>query len=292
MIKFIKHFLKPLFLLVFIIFCKITIAQNVELGYLKVGENDSIYYEAVGSGTTLIFVHDGILSHKVWDNQFLFFSKNHRVVRYDRRGYGLSSDAKGEYSNMNDLLSLFTQLNIDSACLIACSSGGALAIDFTLEYPEKVEALVLVGAIVRGFSYTNHFRKRGGHLPQKFKDDLEKRLYYVSEDPYIIYSENTGAKERAIELVKNNPKIIYNRPKYIQHDVPAFRRLNEIKVLTLIVVGEYDLPDVHAHAGVINAGIYASQRIIISNAGHLAPFEQPNIFNKIVLNFLKYNDAR
>ena len=283
--ELIRLFSKPLLLYLLIVFCKIIVAQNIESGYLQVGENDSIYYEDAGSGTTLIFIHDGLLHSAVWDDQFSFFLKNFRVVRYDRRGYGLSSDAKGEYSNMDDLLSLFTQLKIDSACLIACSSGGALAIDFTLEHPEKVEALVLVGAIVGGFSYTRHFLNRGGHLPGHFENDLKESLYYASEDPYTICPENTRAKEKAIELVKKYPQRVYSRSKYVHHAVPAYKRLNEIKVPALIIVGEFDIPDVHAHSGVINAGIANSRRIIIPNAGHLAPLEQPDLFNQTVLNF-------
>lgn len=282
-----KYFSIPILLFILSVLFKMTVAQNIESAYLKIGDNDSIFYECKGSGETLIFIHDGILHREIWDGQFAYFSKNYKVIRYDRRGYGLSSDAKGDYSNLDDLLSLFTQLKIDSACLIACSSGGALAIDFTLQYPEKVEALVLVGAIVGGFSYTNHFRNRGGHLPENFKNDLEKSVYYVSEDPYIIYSENIEAKEEAVKLVKKYPKRVSRRSKYVYNPVPPYKRLSEIHVPALIIVGEYDLPDVHAHAGVINAGINASQRIVIPKAGHLVPFEQPEIFNKTVLNFLK-----
>ena len=287
MINLIKNFSKILSICLLIVFCNTTFAQQIEKSYFKVGENDSLYYEAAGSGTTLIFIHDGLLNNEVWDNQFSFFSKNYRVIRYDRRGYGLSSDAKGEYSNMDDLLSLFTQLNVNSACLVACSSGGALAIDFTLEHSEKVEALVLVGAIVGGFSYTRHMLTRGGHLPKNFKNDMEENLYYASEDPYVIYYKNIIAKEKAIELVKKYPSRVYNRPKVEHHDVPAYKRLDEIKVPAIIIVGEFDIPDVHAHAGVINAGIVNSRRYVIPNAGHLAPFEQPDVFNQIMLNFLR-----
>jgi pimeloyl-ACP methyl ester carboxylesterase len=68
----------------------------------------------------------------------------------------------------------------------------------------------------------------------------------------------------------------------------ALRYLPEIKVSTLILVGEYDIPDVHAHAGVINAGINGSGRLIIPGAGHLIPIEQPKLFNAAVLDFLKW----
>jgi len=71
-----------------------------------------------------------------------------------------------------------------------------------------------------------------------------------------------------------------------QPERPALKALNEIQIPVLIIVGEYDIPDVFVHAGAIEAGIPNSQKVIIQNAGHLVPFEQPRIFNEQVLNFL------
>ena len=278
--------IRTVLLSVFIIIPGLLQAQDNASGYVISG-NDSIYYETAGSGDVIILVHDGLIHREVWDNQFGNFAKDYKIIRYDGRGYGKSSAAEGSYSNLDDLDSLFSQLNIKSACLIACSSGGALAIDFALKYPDRVSSMVLVGAVVGGFSYTRHFNTRGGHLPTSFKDDLEESLYYASDDPYEIYVKNTAAREKAIELVKNNPHRVYNRPRYTPQPVPAYRRLNEIKIPVLIMAGEFDMPDVHAHAGVINAGISGSRRIIIPDSGHLIPLEQPKLFHEAVAEFLK-----
>jgi len=66
----------------------------------------------------------------------------------------------------------------------------------------------------------------------------------------------------------------------------AVKYLDEIKVPVLVLVGEYDIPDVHAHSGVIEAGIPNAKREIIFKAGHLIPLEQPEAFNASVLIFL------
>ena len=142
------------------------------------------------------------------------------------------------------------------------SSGGRLAIDFTLTYPEKVTGLVLVGAVVSGFGYTSHMNTRGGHFdPQKITDPVKVNEYFIKDDPYEIYSENIAAKEKVMKLLP-----ILAR----QNSVPtqpatkvAVRSLSEIKVPALILVGEYDIPDVLAHAGAINSGITNSKREII-----------------------------
>lgn len=171
-------------------------------GYIHVG-NDKIFYETAGKGSVLIFIHDGLVHREIWDEQFFFFSKNYKLIRYDRRGYGKSSEATGAYSDIEDLNSLFIHLKIKSACLVAMSSGGRLAIDFTLKYPDKVSALVLVGAIVSGFAFTNHFYNRGGHLPSNLSNFQQGREYLATDDPYEIYPENISAKKKFCDSSNN-----------------------------------------------------------------------------------------
>ena len=277
--------LKSVFISIFIFSCIFSVGQASSSGYIVI-DDDSIFYETAGSGNVILLIHDGLLHQEVWDDQFSFFSKDFKVIRYDRRGYGKSSPATGSYTHMDDLKTLYEQLEIDSAILIACSSGGALAIDFTIDYPQKVNGLVLVGAVVGGFSYTSHMSNRGGHLPESFENDLEESIYYVTDDPYAIYFKNTNAKKRAVEMIKNYPQRVYKRQKYTRRVPPSYLRLNEIKTPTLILVGEFDIPDVHAHAGAINAGILQSRRLVLPNSGHIIPMEQPELFNETVMGFI------
>lgn len=265
--------------------CGFSSAQTGGSGYIDVGD-DKIFYETAGNGPVLVFIHDGLVHREVWEYQFSSFSENYKVVRYDRRGYGNSPEPTTAYSNVEDLSSLFTQLNIDRACLIGMSSGGGLAIDFTLKFPEKVSSLILVGAVVGGFPYTQHFYKRGGHLPTDFDDAEQIRSYYALEDPYEIFRENRAAGEKVARLVKSVPHKDHGSTTDSSPAKPAYRRLSEIKIPALILVGEFDIPDVHAHSGVINAGIPNSKREIIFESGHLIPIEQPELFNTAAREFL------
>ena len=70
---------------------------------------------------------------------------------------------------------------------------------------------------------------------------------------------------------------------------PALSRLSEIHMPTLILVGDADIPDVHAHAGAIEAGIAGSKRGIISDAGHLMYLEMPEEFSGVVISFIESN---
>ena len=254
-------------------------------GYLILNE-DSVFYEWAGGGQTLILIHDGLLHREVWNEQFSCFSKDYRVVRYDRRGYGASSAATASFTHLDDLHALYEHLAIEHAVLIACSSGGALAIDYALAYPGKVDALVLVGAVVGGFSYTPHMHNRGGYLPGGFASELEEALYYVKDDPYEIFKENTDAKEKALQMIYTHPPKENRRQRFSRPEVPAYRRLGEISIPALVMVGEYDIPDVHAHAGAIQAGIVNSHRLLVPGSGHLIPLEQPAVFNDLLRAFL------
>jgi pimeloyl-ACP methyl ester carboxylesterase len=285
-----KKILFTLFLLFSATF--ISLSQNpgiissvsIDTGYVVV-DGGKLFYEQAGKGRNIILLHDGMVNCQIWDEQFPQLAKTFRVVRYDRRGYGKSSDPQRKYSHIEDLNQLFIQLNIDKAIIFGMSSGGRLAIDFTLTYPGKVEGLVLVGAVVSGFGYTSHMQTRGGHFnPQNFTDPVRVNEYFIKDDPYEIYSENTSAKEKVMKLLPNLAR--ENRVPTQPPAKVAVRSLSEIKVPALILVGEYDIPDVHAHAGVINAGIANSKREIIPRSGHLIPIEQPALFNEAIFNFL------
>ena len=259
-----------------------------ESGYVRVGA-DSLFYEIVGAGPTLVLIHDGMVHREIWDYQLGPFSQQFKVVRYDRRGYGRSSPPTEPFSNAEDLALLFEALGIEQAGLMAMSSGGRLAIDFTLQHPEAVSSLVLVGAVVDGLPYTQHFFSRGGHLPPNLPTP-QRRAYYATDDPYEIYSENVAARERVLDLLSHSSTQDHHSFSSPRPDPPAAARLQEIQVPTLILVGEFDIPDVHAHSGAINLGIRQSTRDIIPRAGHLIPIEQPDLFNERVRAFLSSLD--
>ena len=264
---------------------------KADSGYINVN-GGKLFYESAGKGENIVLLHDGAVHREIWDAQFPVFAENYRVIRYDRRGYGKSPNPTASFSNIDDLNQLFIQLKLEKAVIFGMSSGGGLAIDFTLKYPDKVRALVLVGAVVSGYGYSSHMLTRGGHI-KSFADltaDPQKMIEYLGqEDPYEIYKENIKAKEKLINLLNANPiNVTQEKNTFLQRaDRPAVKYLGDIKVPALILAGEYDIPDVHAHAGVIDFGIPNTRREIISNSGHLIPLEQPGAFNEASLKFLR-----
>lgn len=264
---------------------------KVDSSYINV-DGGKLFYEIAGKGENIVLLHDGMVNREIWDEQFPLLAKYYRVVRYDRRGYGKSSDPQAPYSDIDDLNELFVSLNIDRAILFGMSSGGGCVIDFTLKFPGKVKSIILVGAVVGGYGYTSHMISRGGHLksPEAMADPAKAASYFVWEDPYEIYSENIAAKNKVAEILRRNIHRPFNSQYYKPPDRIAARFLSEIQVPTLVLVGEYDIPDVHSHAGVIHFGIPGARREVILNSGHLIPVEQPDEFNRAAFRFLRRNE--
>src|SRR4030042_911272 len=115
--------------------------------------NGQLYYEVSGSGRPILFIHAGVADHTMWDGQIQQFSGYFKVIRYDSRSYGKSQTETTEFSNRQDILDLLDHLDVDRVAVIGISRGGQIAIDFTLEHPERVSALVTVAAGVSGFNF-------------------------------------------------------------------------------------------------------------------------------------------
>ena len=262
--------------------------MNKKTGFVSVPEG-RLYYEEAGKGAPIVFLHDGILHSEAYDIPFAAFAKDYRVIRYDRRGYGRSDDAHQPYSSIDDLKAVFDTLGIDSAIVVGCSAGSRLAIDFTLKYPHLVEGLVLIGPVVSGMGYTNHMLTRGGHMTRDvLADPARAAAYFVDSDPYEFCQTSYEAKARARSLLAAFPHDADFRDDYLERgpDRPALGFLSEIKVPTLIIVGDGDIPDVQQQAGAIAAGIPNTRREIVSQAGHLVVLEKPLVVDDLIQSFL------
>ncbi|MEW6413416.1 MAG: alpha/beta fold hydrolase [Candidatus Zixiibacteriota bacterium] len=262
--------------------------QSGETGYVEVPDGQ-LYYEVAGQGPTMIMLHDGLIHSAVWNHQWENCANRFTMIRYDRRGFGKSPVPTKPYSNVDDLLTLFEKLGIDSAIVIGMSAGARLALDFAVEHQDRITHLILVSPVVRGLPLTDHFLTRGGHQdPAIFSDPVLLLNYYLDEDPYEIYSGNPQVREEAHTLMEgylNNVDQIFNRleqaPSYTTLD-----SLDELDIPALIISGEYDLPDIHANAGAIAAGIRGSERVVLKDCAHRIPMEQPELLSQTVIGFL------
>lgn len=245
-------------------------------GYLDVG-GSRIYYETRGSGPAIILLHDGLLHAVTWDEVWEPLATRHQVIRCDRRGYGRSELPIRSYSSAEDLRKLVTYLKVRHAMIVGSSSGGALAIDFAIAHPEMVDGLFLIGPVLHGLPYTAYFLERGNRNNEPMqRDDVRAVAKNWSEDRFLIAGPNEGARRKIYEqLVANSEKLKFDNHFEQSLSPPASKRLSEVKAPTLIVAGEADIADVHAHCGAINAGIRESVRLVMKEAGHLIQLEKP-----------------
>ncbi|HKV63579.1 MAG TPA: alpha/beta hydrolase [Candidatus Acidoferrum sp.] len=253
-------------------------------------EAGKIYYEECGTGPdAVILIHDGIAHSAVWDDVWPTFCKKFHTIRYDRRGYGRSPASTTWYTEAEDLAALLGNRKVNHAVLVGSSHGGELSIDFTLQYSALVRQLILVGAVVSGLPYSDHFLNRGMSNSRPFeKNDVPGGLANWAKDKYLLAAGHDAAKKRLLDLLTANPQDM-THSDYARPTQAALHRLKEIRVPTLILVGDADIPDVHAHAGAIEAGIPDSKRVVISDAGHLMYLEKPEEFSRIVVSFIDTN---
>jgi pimeloyl-ACP methyl ester carboxylesterase len=235
----------------------------------------------------VVLVHDGVLHSAAWDDVWPDFCKHFHTIRYDRRGYGRSPAATQGYYATDDLAAVLRHLKLKRVAIVGSSHGGEISINFTLDHPEIVEQLVLVGAVVGGMPYTKHFLERGDALGKPLeKGDIKGAIAAAAKDKYLIAPGNDAAKKRMAEILSANPQDL-THPELELPVKPALPRLGEIHIPTLLLVGDADIPDVHAHAGAIEAGVPRARRVVISDAGHLMYLEKPAEVSRIVIEFLE-----
>jgi len=186
---------------------------------------------------------------------------------------------------------LLRQLKVSRAAIVGSSHGGELSINFTLAHPEIVQQLVLVGAVVGGLPYSQQFLDRGKPVQELLdKGDLKGAIAEASRDRYLIAPGNDAARWRLSAILSANPQDLTHRDCPLR-EKPALPRLHEIRVPTLLLTGDADIPDVHAHAGAIEAGIPGARRVVVAGVGHLMYLEKPAEFSRLVIRFLELNGS-
>jgi 3-oxoadipate enol-lactonase len=252
--------------------------SNDILGYNK----GQIYYEVVGSGEPIVFVHGFTLDHTMWQPQVDFFSKSHQVIAYDARGFGKSSLPERPYDHAADLHALLGRLCIEQVHIAGLSMGGRIAINFALAYPDAVQSLTLMDSALEGYKnevdWNVHAKEEG---LEKAKENWLNHDLFTSAQKR---PEVAGALRSMVER--------YSGWHWLHHDphspaiTQAHDHLHEITKPTLIVVGEGDITYYHKIANVLATGIHGARQMIVPGAGHMVNMEAPDAINKLLAKFI------
>jgi pimeloyl-ACP methyl ester carboxylesterase len=222
------------------------------------------------------------------------FSRGYRVIRHDMRGFGRSPMVAGPYSHHADLRALLDALGVERAAFVGCSMGGATVIDFALENPERVEALVLVGSAVGGFEFDEEPPEEWDELVAADEaGDLER----VSELEVRMWVDGPRRGPDAVDpgvrnLVREmNLIALENEALQLGEELeplaPAATRLSQIRAHTLVLVGDEDRPRTLAAADLLERHLPNARKTVMPGTAHLPNMERPEEFDRLVLDFLK-----
>ena len=110
-----------------------------------------IAYDVDGKGEPLVLIHAGVANRSMWDAQVEALKDAYRVIRHDTRGYGETQTEAVSFSNRADIAAVLDDVGERSAHVVGLSRGGQIALDFTLEFPDRVRSLTVVAGGVGGY---------------------------------------------------------------------------------------------------------------------------------------------
>ena len=263
---------------------------EIERGYAPV-TGGQLYYEVAGSGHPLVLTHAGVADHRMWDEQFPAFARHYRTIRYDFRGFGQSSGSDVPFAYHQDLHDLLAHLGVEHAYVCGLSMGGLISLNFTLAYPQMVDALILTATGAGHNPPSTELRdwwdrinaaEELGNL--EAANELELQLWV--DGPH----RGAGAVDPAMRArVEAWNLAAFKRPampgKPLPLDPPA-ARLHEITAPTLIIVGDADVSDVVTNADLLARDIPHAQKVVLPNVAHMVNMERPQEFTDLVLAFL------
>ncbi len=269
-------------------------ATQIHSGSIKIGD-DNLYYEGIGEGKTLVLVHAGFVDSGMWDGQWDALAQHYNLIRYDMRGYGKSDPLKAPADRRDDLRQLLDHLNIQRAALLGCSMGGEIALDFALEYPERVSALILVSAVPSGFEMQGEPpRYMMDMIEAMQQDDLERvsdlqlRIWADGEyrEPIEFNQKARQHAEAMNKIAVGNRTWLMDAEPVNPLDPPAVKRLKDIQVPTLAIVGGLDNAEIIRAADVMAKEIKNAKKVVIEGGAHVPNMDNPEEFNQIVIDFL------
>jgi pimeloyl-ACP methyl ester carboxylesterase len=243
------------------------------------------YLDTGGTGPAVFLLHAGTGSSQFWEHQLPAFSQaGYRVIAYDRRGYGRTVVPAGApaATAADDLDGLRQHLKIDRFHLVGTAAGGIVATDYALSFPDRLRSLVIANSLVgvQDASYLEMGRRLRpepfGKMPPDFR---ELGPSYRAANPegtkrWLALEQESRAPGAPPTLQPSKNKV-------------TFAMLESLKVPTLLITGEADLYTPPPALRQFAERIRGSEVLILHEVGHSAFWEQPENFNRAVIEFIR-----
>lgn len=264
----------------------------------------NLYYEEVGRGVPMIFVHEFAGEARSWAPQVRFFGRRYRTITFNARGYPPSDvpedpSAYSQGQAVEDIRGVLDYLKIDTAHVIGLSMGGYAALHFGFLYPERALSLVVAGA---GYGSKpderEAFRRDCAAVAERFeREPMEKvaAMYAMGPTRVQFRDKDPQGWEEFCELLKQQSAkghaLTMRQVQIMRPSIYEFGdRMARLTVPTLIVTGDEDEPCLEP-ALYMKRAIPTAGLLIIPKSGHTINLEEPDLFNRQVLDFVTAVDA-
>jgi pimeloyl-ACP methyl ester carboxylesterase len=253
-----------------------------------------IAYDVEGAGEPVLLIHAGVANRSMWDDQVAALKDTYRVIRHDTRGFGETETEKVAFSNRADIAALLDALGERSAHLVGLSRGGVIALDFALEFPDRVRSLTVVAGGIGGYESPAELPPETWEAPEKMWKDRDWEG--IAEWETAFWADGQGRSPDRVPDVRRRVHawVLANylaekeegEPQPL--DPPAVGRLRELRAPLLVMLGTLDEPatvDAMRHL----ARSVPGARLEEFDAAHMVNLEHPDRFNLVLREFLEAN---
>ena len=243
------------------------------------------YTDTGGSDTPVIFLHAASGTCESWVYQLpVFTAAGYRCICYDRRDWGRSQTTAPDHDPGNlsdDLHALAGSLGLERFHLVATAAGGITGLDYTLSYPEHVLSLV-IATTIGGVEDPEYLEVQHRLRPPEIQA-LPVELREIGPSYRALNPEGT---QRWIEIERSSRPAGHDQPRQPLKQPMTYARLEGMSVPVLAICGGADLLSPPALMRLLAAHIPGSQFVLVPEAGHAAFWEQPEAWNRLVLDFI------
>lgn len=258
------------------------------IGFAPVNDT-RLYYEVAGRGSPVVLIHGFGIDARMWDAQFPVVAERHRVIRYDLRGFGRSALPTGnEFRHADDLRALLDYLETPAAHVVGLSMGGTVALHHTLLFPDATASLVLVDSSLDRFDWSEEWDASFDAIAERAQqlDAAAGNTMWLEHELFAPARERAECRVQLERIVRESSGWHWLNDSRARGIVPpGATRLNEIRVPTLVIVGERDLPDFQRIADILAGGIGGARKVVMQGVGHMSNMENSGEFNAVVEAF-------
>ncbi len=244
-------------------------------------------YRDEGAGPALVFVHGWTLDLDVWEPQAPLAAEM-RVVRYDRRGFGLSGGRPSLPQDVADLGELLAALDITNPLLVGMSQGARVVLEFAARHPGIARGLVLDGPPPLLDDDTDDELRLDELRQLAAREGLEAFRRAWRSHPFMQLQSRDARMHALLE------RILARYPGYdLLDDTAPMRETLDARLLagvrtpTLIVNGAHDTPSRRRAGAALQAALADAEHLLVQDAAHLPNLDAPREYNRLMSGFAR-----